>query len=226
MFALIFTAWGHAVSPAKRRAPCERRCSGTGAVPGAIQSSGGKNYIQGYGAQSQPALPDSGGDAPGIFQNLRKRDLRVLGLRRRRIIGCAVSAILFTAGFLTTFTALKRLETTESWLKLAEYSAGALQEGNMEQAIQYSLEAFPPQNSPLVPQYVPEAQRSLTNALGVYDLSDSFKSHGTVQLPSAPLYVSLSPHGTTAACVYSGAVAVVDTAACRITQSFSAAPSL
>ncbi len=159
------------------------------------------------------------------FQNLRKRDLRVLGLRRRRIIGCAVSAILFTAGFLTTFTALKRLETTESWLKLAEYSAGALQEGNMEQAIQYSLEAFPPQNSPLVPQYVPEAQRSLTNALGVYDLSDSFKSHGTVQLPSAPLYVSLSPHGTTAACVYSGAVAVVDTAACRITQTFPAAPS-
>ncbi|MCL1792337.1 MAG: protein kinase [Oscillospiraceae bacterium] len=98
---------------------------------------------------------------------------------------------------------------------LSEYSANSLRKGDTNAAINYALQAL--SNS-----FVPQAQKALTDALKVYDLSDGFKNHKTLELPSAPLYMRISPDGRTAAAIYTSAVAVFDTETAEIAFTFPA----
>lgn len=157
--------------------------------------------------------------------HLRENDPRVKRLKRGRAIHCVAGVLLLCLGVGASFAGLKRIQTTESWLKLAQYSKSALQEGDTAAAIAYALQAFPEQQTLLTPAYVPEAQAALTEALGVYDLSDHFGSRGTIQLPSAPLYLAQAPDGKTAACVCSRNLVILDTAACRVLATLPADPS-
>ena len=156
------------------------------------------------------------------FVYLRDRDPRVKRLRRACRIVCSVCSVLLVAGTLLAFTGLKRMQMTESWLKLAEYSESSLRKGDIAGALSYALQAFPEQSAPWIPDFVPQAQEALTDALGVYRLADSFESSGIVALPSAPIDTDLSPDGKTAVCLYSQNVAVIDTQACRITTTLPA----
>lgn len=165
------------------------------------------------------------GEMLADFVHLRDRDPRAIRLRRARRLAFAACVAVLGAGVLLAFTGLKRMQTTESWLKLAEYSANALAAGDVQAAVDYALQAIPTETGPWTPSPVPQAQKALTDALGVYDLADSFRSHGSVALPAAPLYLALSPDGRWAACLYSGAVALVDTGSCRITATLPADPS-
>lgn len=144
------------------------------------------------------------------FIDLRARDPRVIRLNRIRNVSCILFVVLFGLGTFTGFVGLKRMQTTEEWLKLAEYSKNALQEGDVNSAVEYARQAFPAQQNIFLPHHVAAAQQALTSALGVYNLADQYNSHCTVKLPSAPLSISIAPDGSTAACVYSGTVAVVD----------------
>lgn len=143
--------------------------------------------------------------------NLREHDPRVKRFKRIRRFTAAVLSVIFAAGAGTAFTGLKRMQTEESWLKLAEYSKNALQNGEKEDAVRYALEALPKERTFLMPEYTAEAQSALAEALGIYDLSDDFKLHGSYELPSAPLLMKLSPDGKTAACLYAFSVSIWDT---------------
>lgn len=144
------------------------------------------------------------------FIHIRENDPRVKRLKWNRRIAAAMFAAFLVAGAGTAFVGLKRMETTESWLKLAEYSKNALKKGNVDTAVQYALQALPPDENVLYPDYTSEAQRVLAEALAVYDLKDDFKSYGVVELPSAPINMKIAPNGTYAACIYSGALAIID----------------
>ncbi len=146
------------------------------------------------------------------LEHLWENDPRTKRLKRQRRIAGVVCGGLFALGAASAFVGLKRMQTTEEWLKLAEYSANALQAGDREAAIATALEALPAQTGPLTPPLTAQAQKALTDALAVYDLADGYKLQGTVELPSAPLALALAPNGATAACLYSGALAVADTA--------------
>mgnify|MGYP001851097304 CR=1 FL=1 len=159
------------------------------------------------------------------FTHLREHDPRVKHLKRNEKIVCLICGLMILLGTALAFTGLKRLQTTESWLKLSEYSANALQEGDVEKALTFVLQAFPQQKSPWIPSYVPQAELALTNALGVYQLSDSFQSYGVVSLPSAPTDVKISPDGKTAACMYSENLAVIDTESRCVIQTLPACVS-
>lgn len=144
------------------------------------------------------------------FSDLRKKDPRLIRLKRIR---CAVGAFLtalFFAGGAASFLGLKRMEITENWLKLSEYSRNAFLDGNPELALAYALQAMPIGNNFLEPAATAEAQVALTNALGVYDLSDGYKAFGQIELPSAPFDIQIAPDGGTAACVYASEFALID----------------
>lgn len=121
------------------------------------------------------------------FKRIRETDIRVLRQKRQNRIVCTVLALLCITGIGTSFVGLKRMETLENWKKLAEYSKSAYQKGDSEAAVDYALQAFPQKRLLIQPAYIAEAQKALTDALGTYDLSDGYKVHGTVELPSAPL---------------------------------------
>ncbi|MCD7760914.1 MAG: WD40 repeat domain-containing serine/threonine protein kinase [Clostridiales bacterium] len=150
------------------------------------------------------------------LNHLRENDPRVLRRKRQCAAVYAVLTVCFALGIISAFIGLKRMQTTEEWLKLAEYAQDALSEGDTAAAIQYALQSLPAETSLLQPEWTTESQRVLTEALGVYDLSDGYKTYETVELPSEPLYLAIAPDGETAACIYAYSLAVIDTERCEI----------
>lgn len=156
------------------------------------------------------------------FTHLHENDPRTKSWKRYRLAGNILFSACLVCGLALTFVGLKRMQTAESWLKLAEYAQNALAEGDTEGAIQYALQALPLETSLLQPKPPAEAQKALTDALGVYDLADGYKNHETVELPSAPFYLDISSDGQTACCLYSGSLAVLNTESASIKATLPA----
>lgn len=76
---------------------------------------------------------------------------------------------------------------------------------------------------PAVPagEYAAAAQKALTDALGVYDLTDTFRSDYVMELPSAPDNLFLSPGGNRLCAVCSGELLLYDTESGEEILSFS-----
>lgn len=154
--------------------------------------------------------------------NLHKNDHRTKRLKNSKRIAGSLTAVMFLAGVAVMMIGLKRMQVVESWLKLSEYAQTALYNGDSALALEYALQTLPQEQGIIIPAYLPESQEALTDALGVYDLADGFKKYRTVELPSNPLYMAISPDGKTAASVYSGFVAVLDTGTASITSKLPA----
>lgn len=150
------------------------------------------------------------------FSHLHENDSRMKSWRRNRRIGSVLFLTFFLLGIVGAFTGLKRMQVSEQFLKLAESSRNALKDGDPDRAVTYALQAIPEQTGIFTPDYPAEAQKSLTDALGVYDLSDGYKIFDTIELPSAPLCMKLSPDGKTACVIYAYSAAVFDTGTARI----------
>ena len=149
-------------------------------------------------------------DMRSDFLHLRDRDPRVRRLKAVKRLDIGVVLLLLAAGASMTFVGLKRMQTTENWLKLAEYSKSALESGDVDEAVRDALAGLPEEKGILTPEWLPESRRALANALGVYDLSDKFRSSGVVKLPSAPYKIKMSPDGKKLAAVYQSEAAVYD----------------
>ena len=52
--------------------------------------------------------------------------------------------------------------------------------------------------------------------MGVYNLSDGYKIHETLELPSAPLYMAIGPDGRTCACICQNELIIFDTESMKI----------
>ncbi len=143
------------------------------------------------------------------FTHLRENDPRTKTRKRAFKIGCIIFSVLVAGSIATSFLGLKRMEQFQNSLNLAELSQNAFAEGNIQGALEYASEAIDKGNI-LIPSYTPQAQKALTDALGVYDLSDGFKSYGTKEMPSEIFKIALSPDGKTGIGIYSFEAAVFD----------------
>lgn len=159
------------------------------------------------------------------LNSLRDRDPRVLRLKRTSRCVWTVVALLFAAGLFSAFVGLKRIQVSESQLKLVGYSRDALDAGNMSLAVDYALQAIPEKAGLLTPGATADAQYALADAVGVYDLSDGYKSYDTLQLPSQLLCLALAPDGSSAACICSGELVIFDIARCEQIASLPAVGS-
>ncbi len=130
------------------------------------------------------------------FYGLHKNDPLTKRHKRREIAAALLITTAFAAGGCATFTGLKRMERQENAYALAGYSTNALRSGDVKGAIGFALQALPETRSIFDPPYTPQAQKALTDALGVYDLSEGFKSYLTLELISEPLKIRMSPSGT------------------------------
>lgn len=159
------------------------------------------------------------------FEHLHENDPRTKRHKRRTAVTAALLAVTFLLGGFAAFTGLKQMERTQNAYALAEYSSNALQSGDVRGAISYALEALPENRNLFDPPYIARAQRALANALGVYDVTDGFKSHRTTSLSSEPLKVAISPEGTYVAAVTQGTVNVFDTDSGALLAELAAEPS-
>jgi len=106
----------------------------------------------------------------------------------------------------------QRLHRIEEMRVLAAASADALRAGDRMGAIKAALAAVPAEDGTEadVP-YLAEAQKALADALGVYDLSDGYKPHLTVTLPSHNSDLAISPGGESFAAMSLGRLSVFGT---------------
>lgn len=141
---------------------------------------------------------------------LPSRDSRMLRYKRCIVITSTVLSMMFLAGGASTFLGMRGLEQTQEALALSEYSANQLAKGDASGAIQLALQAIPEKKNIFDAPVTAQAQKALTDALGVYDLSDHFNAHNRIELPSAPFSIVISPNGTYLAAVYSYEVAIFD----------------
>lgn len=145
------------------------------------------------------------------FEHLHETDERTLRLKRRGKIAAAALSLLFLSGGLLGAVGLKQMEQLQNAYVLAEYAQNALRDGDVDGAIQLALEALPERQGLFDIPHTAQAQKALTDALGVYDLTDDFQPYKRLELPSAPLKTAISPSGRWLAVFYAYEVAVFDT---------------
>ncbi len=149
------------------------------------------------------------------LRQLHRQDIRAVKHRRRMAACAVVLTFTFLAGGAGTFIGMKQLEQRQRALTLAEYSANALAEGDTTNAVGLALQAIPRPRGILDAPLTAHAQKALTDALGVYDLTDGYKALDAIELPGAPFHIALSPEGTRLAVVYAYEAAVYDLATQR-----------
>lgn len=143
------------------------------------------------------------------FEHLHDRDPRTVRHKRRVKITAAVLACMFLAGGLCSFTGLRQMKQAEQMARIEAEQAEAEQRAAKQAlaAVGESEAAYRQGDLPLAAEramealrldspYTAQAQLALTNALGVYDLSDGFRPDRMLTLPSEPLRLVLSPGGT------------------------------
>lgn len=144
------------------------------------------------------------------FLQLYQTDKRVIRHKRRIAVAASMLTLSFLLGGAGTFIGLKQIEQQKEALALSEYSANALANGDVSTAVELALQAIPKGNSILDAPVTAQAQKALTDALGVYDLADGFVPVDALELPSAPFDMVLSPNGSRLAVVVAYEVIVFD----------------
>ena len=142
--------------------------------------------------------------------HLHKADPRYQRFIRNLYLGGTILGLLFVSSGFCTFTGLKRMEREKEALVQAEYSAKAMADGNITEAVRYALESLSEKGGIFTPSPPTQAQKALTDALQVYDLSDGYKQVGILELPSPPLKLEISPESRWAAAVYAYEAALID----------------
>lgn len=137
------------------------------------------------------------------FRNLYRTDIRVVRHKRRIAVSAACITAVFLCGGACAFLGMRQLKQVQESIALSEYAQNALAQGDAYGAVAQSLAA-------LAVDATPEAQKALTDALGVYDLSDGFKPLERLSLPAAPFDLAVSPQHTRVAAVYAYEMAVFD----------------
>lgn len=144
------------------------------------------------------------------FNGLHENDKRTKRFKKNNFIIATLLVICFSLGTSLSFIGLIRINTVETWLKNSQYSKVFLENGNQKKAVQYALKSLPLKNNLVTPAAVSQGQKALSDALGVYDLMDSYKNVDVISLPKNPLCLRISPNGKYAACIYSKNLAILD----------------
>ena len=144
------------------------------------------------------------------FLQLYQTDKRVIRHKRRIAVAASMLTLSFLLGGAGTVIGLKQIEQQKEALVLSEYSANALANGDVSTAVELALQAIPKGDSILDAPVTAQAQKALTDALGVYDLADGFVPVDALELPSAPFDMVLSPSGSRLAVVVAYEVIVFD----------------
>ncbi len=144
------------------------------------------------------------------FYDLWDKDPRLLRQKRQLVIGSVILSAMLAAGILSIFAGLRQSERLQTAQVLAAQSADYLSVGDVDSAIDSALSALLDSPGAFDIPYTAQAQFALTNAIGVYDLSDSFKPYLTIELPSAPFKILKTPDEMRLIVAYAYEIAIYD----------------
>lgn len=122
------------------------------------------------------------------IEHLHQNDSRTRCLRHWQRIAAAFCMAIILAGGSLTWRGLSGMERLQTAYVLAEYSTNAMQNGDVQEALNKARES-------LARQFTAQGQRALVDALGVYDLADGYKVQKLLAVPSEPIKIAVSPNG-------------------------------
>ena len=144
------------------------------------------------------------------FRTLGEKDPRTIRYRRAQKITGAAFVTLFLISGAAALVGSKQMGMVQEALALSEYSENALRQGKVSEAVTLALQAVSKKKL-FAGTGVAQAQYALTEALGVYQLADSFQDLDAIELPAAPLDMVLSQQGNRLAVLYAWELALFDT---------------
>ena len=144
------------------------------------------------------------------FLQLRKKDKRVIRRRRKLVTAVSASVTFLAIGGFLTFAGLKQMEQHQNALALAAYAQEALQDEDRDRAVALALKAIPQERNVFQAPITAEAQKALTDSLGIYCMKDGFQYVSKKELPSAPFKVVVSPEGSRYAVIYAYELQIFD----------------
>lgn len=153
------------------------------------------------------------------FEHLYENDPRTLHYKKAVRITIIFLCTLFLTGGALTLWGLRQTAQEKSALVLAQNSVEAYRQGDTDGALAYALQAI---DKP----YTPQAQRALTQALGVYDLADHYKPHKLLTMPSEPSKIRLSDDGEYLAVLLAGEIQLYKTEDGSLHKTLTAYPSM
>ena len=164
------------------------------------------------------------------FEHLHENDPRTKRLKRQRqMLATALSVLLLSGGAMTLAgntqmrhaeeearivaeqkekeerIAKEKEENAKIALELKDLSLQALAAGDRETAIENALISLKKDT-----QYNAAAQYALTNALGVYELKDGYKTDKAITLPGEVIKQTVSANGRFAAVLAAGKIHIID----------------
>lgn len=152
------------------------------------------------------------------FEHLYEDDPRTLHYKKAVRITIILLCALFLTGGALTLWGLRRTAQEKSALVLAQDSAEAYRQGDTDSALAYALQA-------VEKAYTPQAQRVLTQALGIYDLADHYNAYKLLTLPSEPSKIGLSTDGEYLAVLLAGEIQLYKTEDGSLHKTLTAYPS-
>lgn len=164
------------------------------------------------------------GEMLEAFRGLWENDPRTRRFKRTRNVVVGGLAAVLLAGAALSFAGMGQMERAQAAaarearqaeeqerqfkeaLTAVRASENAYQQGDIPAAIQNALEALSTRSP-----YSAQAQKALTDALGVYALADMFRPYQLIELSAQPLKIALSPKGERIAVLADGQVQVFET---------------
>lgn len=153
------------------------------------------------------------------FEHLHENDPRTIRYKRAVRITAVLLCVLFLAGGASTLWGLRQTAQEKGALVLAQNSSEAYRQGDTDGALIYALQA-------VEKSYTPQAQRALTQALGVYDLADHYNAYKLLTLPSEPSKIGLSAEGEYLAVLLAGEIQLYKTEDGSLHKTLTAYPSM
>lgn len=154
------------------------------------------------------------------FRALRKKDARAKAYNRMKIAMATVALATYAVGGSMLFTGLSLMEEESNMELMATQSQSALSIGNVDMAIDLAVQSMPNDESLIKLDTLAISELALSDALGVYDLSDGFKEYKVLTLDGAPMYMEMSPSGNTAAIIANYELHIVDLETLEILGTF------
>lgn len=153
------------------------------------------------------------------FEHLHENDPRTIRYKRAVRITAVLLCVLFLAGGASTLWGLRQTAQEKGALVLAQNSSETYRQGDTDGALIYALQA-------VEKSYTPQAQRALTQALGVYDLADHYNAYKLLTLPSEPSKIGLSAEGEYLAVLLAGEIQLYKTEDGSLHKTLTAYPSM
>lgn len=153
------------------------------------------------------------------LEHLHQTDPRARRLKRRQKLAAVVCLAVLLLGGGLTWMGLSGMERLQNAYVLAEYSAKALQSGDVSGALAQAQES-------LTGQPTAQGQLALSNALGVYDLADGYKAWDLLPTSGEPVKLAISPAGSRAAALCQHKFYVFATADGQLLAELAAVPTV